>query len=102
MLHLIGFLFIIVIVVLVLGLTIVGSVLRTIFGFGRRRPAASESTRRPYSYESARTNTGSNTQTSEQAAAANTDTTSGTSGQGHKKIFAKDEGEYVDFEEVKE
>lgn len=101
MFHLLGFLFIILIAVLLIGLTLIGSVLRALFGFGRRRPAASSSgsTRRPYSQD---TTSGSNKQTSEQAQASNEEVISGTSGQGHKKIFTKDDGEYVDFEEVKE
>lgn len=95
MFHLLGFLFIIVIVILVVGLTIVGSVLRAIFGFGRRRPASSKSTH---------THTYHTNHTESQHTGANSDekvTTEQTDSR-HKKIFTKDEGEYVDFEEVKE
>lgn len=101
MFHLLGILFIIFIAVLVIGLSIVGSVFRAIFGFGRNRSNATSSRTR-HTYSNPSTNTGSNTQTREQAAAANEDASNGASGQGHKKIFTKDEGEYVDFEEVKE
>lgn len=98
MFHLLGFLFIILIVVLVVGLTIVGSVLRAIFGFGRkRRPATTENTHRAYTHRTTDNATG-NSQSSQQD--TNEEVVSGKAGQGHKKIFTKDEGEYVDFEEV--
>lgn len=92
MFHLLGFLFIIFIVILVVGLTIVGSVLRAIFGFGRRRPASSKDT-------TYRTNQAGNRQTRE---SSSEETIKEQTDAKHKKIFTKDEGEYVDFEEVKE
>ena len=58
MFHILGFLFVIIVVILVIGLSIIGTVLRTIFGHDIHRK--------------------------------------------HKKLFSKDEGEYVDFEEIKE
>ena len=93
MFHLLGFLFIIFIVILVVGLTIVGSVFRAIFGFGRRRPASPRSTHtyRNSHTESQHTNANSNEEVSKEQ----------TDGRHNRKIFTKDEGEYVDFEEVK-
>lgn len=93
MFHLLGFLFLIFIVILVVGLTIVGSVLRTIFGFGRRRPASSKDTHA----QTYRATHADNRQTS-----SNEETLKEQADAKHKKIFTKDEGEYVDFEEVKE
>ena len=58
MFHILGFLFIIIIAILLIGLSIIGTVIRNIFGLGGRPR--------------------------------------------HKKLFSKDEGEYVDFEEIKE
>lgn len=94
MFHLLGFLFIIFIVILVVGLTIVGSVFRAIFGFGRRRSASPRSTH-THTYRSTHTeNQHTNANNNEEASKEQTDGR-------HKKIFTKDEGEYVDFEEVK-
>lgn len=74
MLHFLGILFIIIIAVLFIGLSFIGAILRGIFGGVRRKPAAN-------------------------------DTVQPEEGELHinrKKIFTKDDGEYVDFEEVKE
>lgn len=95
MFHLLGFLFIIVIVVLVIGLSIVGTVLRAVFGFGRRRPSSTTTSgRQSYQTQEERDHT-SEKNNNEEIIRENA------SGK-HKKIFTKDEGEYVDFEEVKE
>ena len=59
MFHFLGFIFIIIIAVLFIGLALIGSFLRGIFGAGNRRT-------------------------------------------GQKGYHSKDEGEYVDFEEVKD
>lgn len=94
MFHLLGFLFIIFIVILVVGLTIVGSVFRAIFGFGRRRSASPGNTH---------THTYRSTHAESQHTSANNDEKirQEQTDTRHKKIFTKDEGEYVDFEEVK-
>lgn len=89
MFHILGFLLLIFVVILVVGLTIVGSVLRTIFGFGRRRPASSQSTH-TYRTESRQTSESNNEEVGKEQGETK-----------HKKIFTKDEGEYIDFEEVK-
>lgn len=74
-----GFLFFIIIMILVIGLSIVGAVLRFFFGFGRKPKSHSDERfdREGYSQE-------------EEAQPIK------------KKIFDKDDGEYVDFEEIKE
>ena len=87
MFHILGFLFVIIVVILVIGLSIIGTVLRTIFGLGGKRR---------YSYSGGQ----------QQNSSSQTD--EGTTSEGndihrkHKKLFSKDEGEYVDFEEIKE
>ncbi|WP_455591356.1 DUF4834 family protein [Bacteroides sp.] len=91
MFHILGFLFIIVIAVLIIGLTIVGSVLRAIFGLGGRRNTSS-------------THTYSGNHKHYHASDMDNDddeeviTEKGTN--RHKKIFSDEEGEYVDFEEI--
>ncbi|MBP1614782.1 MAG: hypothetical protein H6Q13_2230 [Bacteroidetes bacterium] len=74
--YILGFLFIIVIFIFVLGLSIVGSILRVLFGFGKRSSSTRQTTNREETEE----------QQKEQSK--------------HKKLFGEDEGEYVDFEEV--
>ena len=80
MFHILGFLFIIIIAILLIGLSIIGTVIRNIFGLGGRRTSYND-----------------NRQSSEEA-----QTEEGEIRPRHKKLFSKDEGEYVDFEEIKE
>lgn len=102
MFHILGFLFIIIIAILLIGLSIIGTVLRSIFGLGGRRTASSgtyqneNGGRQPngYSYNDSR-----QTSDSSQNAA---EPEEGEIHPRHKKLFSKDEGEYVDFEEIKE
>lgn len=80
MFHILGFLFIIILAVLIIGLSIIGSVVRSIFRLGnvaRRTPDNS---------------TGNDTAQPEEPEIR----------PKRKKIFTEDEGEYVEFEEVKE
>jgi len=73
-----GFFFFIIIIVLVFGLSIVGGILRLIFGIGRKSSFHSNRTERE-------------------------DTSSKVEPEPkHKKIFDKEDGEYVEFEEIKE
>lgn len=74
-----GFFFFIIILVLVIGLSIVGGILRFIFGFGRK---SGSRTNGRFESESS--------QAEEETPPAK------------KKIFDKEDGEYVDFEEIKE
>ena len=94
MFHFFGFLFIILLAVLVLGLSIIGTVLRTIFGYGKRRPT-SNNAHRSYRNASPTEEGQSHTEKSGE------DKINQPSGSKHKKIFTKEEGEYVDFEEMK-
>lgn len=95
MFHLLGFLFIIIIAVLIIGVSIVGTVLRALFGFGRRSASA------PHTY----TTTGGREQQSTRREREEEEIYNAEENiqpRKHKKIFGKDEGEYVDFEEIKE
>ena len=86
MFNLLGFFFILIIAILVIGVSIVGSILRALFGFGRR------------STSNTRTYTTTNERQQQQEESVTEDDFQP---RRHKKIFAKDEGEYVDFEEIK-
>lgn len=97
MLHFLGFLFILIIAILIIGLSLIGSIVRGIFGLGRKKPSAQDF--RGYTFY------GDNRQSSH----TSTDTTDGIRPEEgeirikHKeRIFSKDDGEYVDFEEIKE
>ena len=88
MFHFLGFLFIIIIAILLIGLSIIGTVIRSIFGLGSRR---SSNTYRNDNgnYQSGR---GYSFNGRQQSGSSSND----------KKLFSQDEGEYVDFEEIKE
>lgn len=85
--HVLGFFFIILIAILLIGLSIIGTVIRSLFGIGNRRTGNSHS--------------------SDKAHTSNGPSASAT-GAGtyqrpkRRKLFTQDDGEYVDFEEVKE
>lgn len=108
MFHILGFLFIIIVVILVIGLSIIGTVLRSIFGLGGKRRTSSgtyqngNGSYQPggggYSFSGSQQQTSSSQNSEENASSA-----SGNDNRGkRKKLFSKDEGEYVDFEEIKE
>ena len=85
-----GFILIFLIFILVAGLAIVGSLFRAIFGLGRR----SGSRNRTYTNNSQQENRSTYNQNGDEII-------NGTP-QNKKKIFTKEEGEYVDFEEMKD
>lgn len=98
MFHILGFIFIIIVVILVIGLSIIGTVLRTIFGLGgKRRPSSG-------TYQSGQSYSYSGGQQQNTSSQTDEETTSEGNNihRKHKKLFSKDEGEYVDFEEIKE
>jgi mannose/fructose/N-acetylgalactosamine-specific phosphotransferase system component IIC len=76
MFHLLGFLFILLLVVLLMGVGIISSFIRALFGWGRKTGGGTQQ------QQSARTTSGSRRR--------------------KKKIFTPDDGEYVEFEEIKE
>ncbi|MBQ7350591.1 MAG: DUF4834 family protein [Bacteroides sp.] len=80
-----GFILIFILFIVLLGIALLGNIIRTLFGLGKRAPKhfyGDKNTSSANSQESASTQS---TYTSTEK----------------KKIFAKDEGEYVEFEEVK-
>ena len=92
MFHLIGFIFRIIIAIRIIGLSLIASFVRGLFGWGRRQPGTRSNQSRHSYYGTGRSTSDSEGVTAEE-------------GELHpkrKKIFDKDEGEYVDFEEVKE
>ena len=96
--HILLFILIFIIAIFVFGLSIIGFILRTIFGLGR-----GSSSSRPKQTESGRA---SQQDYSQRDRRANDDEeeilSENTSARKHKKIFTQDDGEYVDFEEIKE
>lgn len=90
MFHILGTLFFIIIAILIIGLSIIGAVVRSVFGMKSRR-----STSGGYSFNSGKQKSGSS-QKQETTVAEEEPQLK------RKKVFLKDEGEYVDFEEVNE
>lgn len=92
MFHILGILFLIVLVVLLIGLAILSRIIGMVFGFKRRMQRNGSAQQTAYS---------SNSNNSQE------DTSNAYSREGNsavrprKKIFDKEEGEYVDFEEIK-
>lgn len=100
--HILLFILIFIIAIVVFGLSIIGFLLRTIFGIGRR---SSSSSSRPNQTESGRTATGQQSYGQNAQDTADNEEeiySENVSGRRHKKIFTQDDGEYVDFEEIKE
>ena len=85
MFHILGFLFIIIIAILLIGLSIIGTVIRNIFGLGGRRTSSNSG---PYQKGNGNYQPGGYSSNDNRPR--------------HKKLFSKDEGEYVDFAEIKE
>lgn len=75
-----GILFFIIVAVFILGFSIIGNILRAIFGLGKRTTTSSSS--------------GQTNRTSQSKKEKMSDPVQ------RKKLFDKDEGEYVEFEEV--
>lgn len=105
MFHFLGFLFVIIVFVLVIGLSLIGTLLRSIFGIGGRRTYSdtyqpgngNAQSSKGYSFagnrqEEAASQTGGNETSSYRNDIR----------KKRKKVFDKDDGEYVDFEEIKE
>ena len=88
MFGILGIILIIILFVVLFVIAILGSFIRTIFGLGKRATQA-------FTGEKTSSNHTQSTYSSAQSAQASD------SSNGKKKIFAEDEGEYVDFEEVK-
>ncbi len=101
--HILLFIFVFIIAIAVFGLSIVGYLLRAIFGIGRHSSSSTSSRSRQSTsggYNNGQQNYGQRTQ----RPTDNTEERYSENAQGekHKKIFTQDDGEYVDFEEIKE
>lgn len=101
--HILLFIFVFIIAIAVFGLSIVGYLLRAIFGIGRHSSSSTSSRSRQNTsggYNNGQQNYGQRTQ----RPTDNTEERYSENAQGkkHKKIFTQDDGEYVDFEEIKE
>ena len=83
-----GFIIILVFIIIFIVLAFLGNIVRSIFGLGRRAP------KQYYGEKSNSSDKNNESYTSAQS-------TTTYSMNGKKKIFADDEGEYVEFEEVK-
>lgn len=83
-----GIILILVLFVVLFVIAILGSFIRTIFGLGKRATQAFTGEKTFSNHTQSTYSSAQSTQTSE-------------SSNGKKKIFADDEGEYVEFEEVK-
>ena len=91
MFHILGFIFFIILVVLLVGLFILYRVIGMIFGFKRRMQRNGSAQR---------TTSSSSSQPQEDSFDAYSNE-GNPSARRRKKIFDKEEGEYVDFEEIK-
>ncbi len=100
MFHFLGFILLLVLAVLLVGFVIVVTFVRRLFGMGKGRKQTTT-----YYYTTNNPRNGSATNTHRGNASADDDTVAVEEGELHinrKKIFGKDEGEYVSYEEVKE
>ena len=86
--HILLFILFFIIAIIVFGLSIVGFLLRTIFGIGRRSSSSHHG------------KTGQSQQSYNQGSYNSNDDEEEILSE--KKIFTQDDGEYVDFEEIKE
>lgn len=96
-----GFLLILFLLIIFIGFSILGNILRMLFGLGKRTPHYQS---RTYTNPGQDTYTRHETDDEERDFAETSSSSSHKhthSSGGRKKIFADDEGEYVDFEEVK-
>lgn len=92
MFHILGILFLIILVILLIGLAILSKVVGMIFGFKRRMQRNGSAQRTTYSSGSSQPQEDIFDSSSNEG---------NTSVRRRKKIFDKEEGEYVDFEEIK-
>lgn len=111
--HLLFIIFIILLVVGAVGLSIVGFIIKSIFGIGRRfsfGPRTSEykhtTNERTSDYRQGNTSYSSDSDYSSRSShSSRSDESSYTNpatGKKQKKIFTEEDGEYVDFEEIKD
>ncbi len=86
MFHILGFIFFFLLIIIIVGLIILFKIVGTVFRLGRRMKGTDNaSSHRPYTHSE---DTGSESKPSPAPS--------------RKKVFGDDEGEYVDYEEIKE
>lgn len=95
MFHILGFLFFIILVVLVIGLLILSKIISMVFRFKRRMQGKNPNQRTAYSSQGPQSGNRQDETFDAYSSQENT------SARPRKKIFDKDEGEYVEFEEIK-
>lgn len=83
-----GFFFFIILIILIIGFSLISGVLKLLFGSRRR---GETNRQQQENHRQAQGRTGRHSQTTSRPSSPN-----------RKKIFGDDEGEYVDFEEVKD
>lgn len=84
MIQILGFAFFFLLIILIIGIALAFKVFRSILGLGRKMTRNTQTSETKTQSEDFYNNTKTSDQTQK------------------KKIFDKDEGEYVDFEEIKE
>ncbi len=84
MFGLLGFILLFIFLIIIIVLSLLGNIVRMIFGFGKRTPKQFNG----------KNNDANNYNTDQQ-------TKDSSNATGKKKIFGDDEGEYVEFEEIK-
>lgn len=92
MFHILGILFLIILVILLIGLAILSKIIGMVFGFKRRMQRNGSAQQTAYS---------SNSNNSQDDASHTYSREGNSAARPRKKIFDKEEGEYVDFEEIK-
>ena len=93
-----GFLLIIFPLIVFIGFTILGNILRVLFGIGKRPPYQNRTS--THQKQNTYTQNQANDENENFAESSSSNRRSHSSG-NRKKIFDEDEGEYVDYEEVK-
>ena len=99
MFHILGFLFFFVLIVLLIGFVILWRIVNTFLGMGKRMSGNSKSTQGQQRTAYQRTgyqqhgSSGNGTQSQSSASANSSE---------KQKVFDDDEGEYVEFEEIKD
>lgn len=98
--HIILFFLLFVVAIVVFGISILGFILKSLFGIGRSSSSRTQQTNR--SQRSDRQYQGSYSQSTNNYSSNEEDIyTDNSTSNKHRKIFSQEDGEYVDFEEVK-
>ena len=98
MFHILGFIFFFVLIILTIGFVILWRIVHTFMGMGKRMTG-----QRPSDSQNAQRQTYQKAQNGSEWTETSSGQTSSTSGRSDKKkVFGDDEGEYVEFEEIKD